>query len=261
MPKKISQEEIQNLILKEIRSFNILSGYQMLNESSMSRVLGEYFNLGFIIITGDRSCWAEQGGRDCSPEEEKEQAEKNKKNEKLIRQDIKNAGFGFVPTYGGFKEKIMHDGMVCYLDNPHPEKSFIIPAKKIASEHPRADYESLRKLGVELCIKYNQDSFLYKPPQKVDKSAYFIDKHDKVESTFSNVKVDDIAQQYFTALRKDANKIGNGGTEPDKAKDKRRFSLLESKSSEGKWYFFIPKSPRDTSEARSRYGEFFFKIL
>ena len=55
-------------------------GYQLVTEASLGRVLGKYFEIGFIIISAERSCEAEQG-RECSEDEEYEQEKLNKQNQ------------------------------------------------------------------------------------------------------------------------------------------------------------------------------------
>ena len=102
-----------------------MSKYQLVTEASLARVLGKYFETGFIIISAERGCASEKQ-RDCTEEEEMEQEQKNKKNERAIRQDIREAGFGFVPAFGGFRELVQdkETGDVSFQDNPNPEASF-----------------------------------------------------------------------------------------------------------------------------------------
>ena len=106
------------------------------------------------------------------------------------------------------------------------------------------DSEELRQLGMELSAKYNQDSFLFKPPASEDSSAHWITRTGKKEMSFDDVVANDLEQIYFTKLRK---KPG-------------RFSLTENSGGQRKFALYIPRAPRSVAEARSRYGEIFIKL-
>lgn len=240
---KLNTEILTEMVLRELNTKRILNETQILTEASLARVLTKYFDIGFIALSADRSCEAEKGG-DCTPEDKQAQEQRNTQNENEIRKDIRNAGFGFIPTYGGFRELIVDPdtGKEAYMDNPNPEMSFIVPAKKAASTEDRKDYEELKNLGVQLAKKYNQDSFLYKPPTNIDKKAYFITKTGDIDMEFENVKPNDLTQIYFTQLRKGK---------------KDRFSLTEGKDI--RFVVYVPKPPVDVSAARRRYGEIFLR--
>ena len=93
---------------------------------------------------------------------------------------------------------------------------------------------------MELCKKYNQDSFLFKPPSNVDRNAYWITRNGDIDMTFNDVVPNDLEQIYFTKLRKKSG----------------RFSLTEGQEPA----IFIPRSPETTADARRRYGEIFIRI-
>lgn len=238
---KITKKQ-SNKIEQIVDSLIIKEEHQTLSEATLARVISKYFDLGFIIVSSDRSFEADHG-RKGTEEEIVAQRDKNKKNEKQIRKDIATAGFGFVPTYGGFREEVVDaQGNKKLVDNPEPEKSFIIPAQKVGTSK-KADYKGLYRLGIALAKKYNQDSFFYKPPQDVTERSFYIDKTGKKDMTFDDVTVNDLEQIYFSRLRK-AN--------PD-----RRFTFLEENK---KFILYIPKSPATVAEARKRYGEIFIRI-
>jgi len=224
------------------RCEQILVECQVLTEATLARVLDKYFDLGFMVITADRTCEAEKGSP-CSEEELATQKATNKQNEENLKADLATGGFGFVPTYGGFRERVVdpETGEEKLLDNPEQELSFIVPAQKRGSKGQEAgDAEDLKNLGMELSAKYNQDSFLYKPPSSEDSAAYWITRSGKVEMTFENVAANDLEQIYFTKLRK---KPG-------------RFSLTENQQ----FALYVPKTPRSPAEARKRFGEIFIRV-
>lgn len=212
-----------------------------INEASFAKVVTDYFDYGFIIISASRTCKAEMG-KTCTEEEELEQRRKNNQNEKQMRKDLASSGFGYIPTYGGYKEKVIdkETGKVSYVDNPNAEPSFIVPAIKVGTTNKKLDHERLKELGISLSKKYNQDEFLYKPPNSVDKNAYFVTKDGSESMKFDDVKINDMSQIYFTYLRK------RGGN--------RRFSLTTES------VLYIDASPLSLSEARKRYGEIFLRI-
>jgi len=230
---------LKKLILEEYSKKKIKNNWQVLSEVSLGRVLNKYYDIGFIIISADRSCEAEKGSP-CDDAGNLEQAQLNKKNEQQIRADIRAAGFAYVPTYGGYREDVVdpETGETSQVDNPEPEASFIVPAQK-QSQRGSEDHEDLKRLGAQLSQKYNQDSFLYKPPNSLDKKAYYVTKDGEVDMTFDDVVPNDLSQIYFTRLRK--------------AKTDRRFSMTEN-------IYFVPQAPSSVSEARRRRGEIFIRV-
>ena len=229
-----------------------MSKYQLVTEASLARVLGKYFETGFMIVSAERGCESEKK-RDCTEEEGMEQEQQNKKNERAIRQDIREAGFGFVPAFGGFRELVQdkETGDVSFRDNPNPEASFVVPMK------PGKSLDELRDLGVQLSAKYNQDSFLYKPPATDDNKAYFIDKYGNVETSFSNVTVGDMSQVYFTYLRKNSPNRRFSLTDPGAGEqaDSEEENLIREN-----FVMYIPRSPKTFGEAKQRMGEIFIRV-
>jgi hypothetical protein len=224
--------KFKRLIEEEKKREWIIKNYQFLDEAKFSRVVTTYFEKGFIVISAERTCEAEMG-RECTPEEFEAQEEKNKKNDKEIHWDFTRAKFGFVPTYGGYREKITNpDGSEGLSQKPNLEKSYIV-----MNSHDNT--EDIKKLGMALCEKYDQESFLFKPPQAQDSKAYFIGRNGAVQMEFEGKTVSDLTQQYYTYLRKE---------DPIK-----RFSLKE-------WVHWAPNSPRSATEAYNRYGEVFIKF-
>lgn len=240
----LTKTQLKQIVSEELSKFKFRNSLQRISESSLSRILQNHYDIGFIIISANRSCEAERG-RECTPAEEKEQEAANIKNEKEIRSEIRNAGFGYIPVWGGFKEKVLdpETGAESFVDNPKQEPSFIVPAKKVGTDKTRSDYEALKELGKSLSVKYHQDSFLYKPPKAVDSAAYFITKTGDIDMKFDDVTVNDLSQIYFTKFRKKKEKTTT-----------RRFSLVAENT------FYLAKPPKDLSEARSRFGEVFYRL-
>jgi hypothetical protein len=224
--------KFKKLLIEEKIKDWVVNNYQCLTETKFSRVMTAYFEKGFIIVSAERSCEAEKGSS-CTSQEIEIQIVNNNKNDKQIRQDIRKDGFGFVPTNGGYREKVIgKDGTETYVDNPHPEKSYII-------QNTFEDTRRIEQLGKDLCTKYNQDSFLFKPPQAQDPKAYFVDRNGNILATFTGKTISDLTQQYYTYLRKE-NPI-------------KRFSLKE-------WVLYVPKPPKTATAAYERFGEIFINF-
>jgi len=222
--KQIIEEEKKKEWIKE--------NYQLLDEVHFSRVMTKYFDKGFIIVSAERTCEAEKG-RKCSAKEMEHQQWTNKQNDKDIHWDFTRAKFGFVPVYGGYREKVSApDGTESFVAEPVIEKSYIVP-------NNHENIEDIKKLGMFLCKKYNQDSFLFKPPNAEDTKAYFVDRNGGVIDTFTGKTISDMTQQYYTHLRKE-NPV-------------KRFSFKE-------WIHYVPESPDGATAARERYGEIFIKF-
>ena len=104
---------------------DLKDSFRVLSESSMSRILGKYFDIGFIIISASRDCQTIKGSP-CDEKELLDQIKTNKENTNSLAKDIKNSGFGFVPTYGGFQEEVEGTGEKVVVN----ELSFIVPAQQ-----------------------------------------------------------------------------------------------------------------------------------
>ena len=218
-------------------------GLQQLNEADMTRVLTKYVDDGFIVITSDRTCEAEKGlsgGDTCSAEESAEQDKINHQNYKEMVAAVRGSGFGYIPAFGGYKEKVVDKdtGKETSVDTDKPENSIIIVARPNIGK----DHEALKALGIEIAKKYNQDSFFYKPPNPEDTKAYYIDRTGGVDMEFSSFRPEDVAQEFYTQLKKGR---------------KRRFTALPENLEK---IIYLRQHPKSVWEARRRYGEIFLRF-
>lgn len=107
-----------------------------LEESNLSRIFNHYKNDPFIVISAERT---------PEKDETEEQAKKkNKKNTLSLKNDIRSAGFGYIPVDGSWEE----DGIVS------TEASFFIPKPS------GIDYSDFFDWGIEMCKKYGQYAVL-----------------------------------------------------------------------------------------------------
>jgi len=215
--------------------------YHVLSETAFSRIVTDYAESGYIVITSDRTCEAEKGSA-CSEEEEEVQALTNKDNLVQLKQDLRSSGFGYLPVLGGYREKVKDpktgedvlgdDGEPTRVDTDQPENSVIVMA--------RGNHEELKALGQTLAKKYNQDSFFYKPPNSVSRGASWIKQDGSIDMKFDDFAYNDLGQIFYTMM------------------DRGPKHRLSATISEGRELFFrIRTSPKSMAEARERYGEEF----
>ena len=200
-----------------------MDGIRLMNEMSLNRLFNKHFNDGFIIITADKAYIDD-------PKVAKDRY-------KQLERDVVNAGYGYVPVWGGYKEINPQTGNK--YDATSFEMGLLVPNQKLGnSDKPNKDFQ-LQDLGVSLANKYDQESFLYKP-QGEEKKAYWVDRNGAIDYEFGNVSVNDLAQEFFTKLNNAKNS----------SKADRRFSFVNE--------IYINKAPYSASEAYCRFGEQFF---
>ena len=225
--------------------------YHLLSEAAFSRIVTDYGERGYVILTSDRSCEAELGlpaGKECSEKDAALQDRVNKENMQQFLSDVRAAGLGYIPTLGGYKEDLIdpksgeavrdEEGKVVKVDTEKPENSVII----VARPEQGRDHEKLKNIGMVLANKYGQDSFFYKPPNDVDKGAYWIKPDGSIDMEFDSFTVDDLTQQFYTQMARGP---------------RHRFTALDESK---ELIFRVRTSPTSAAEARRRYGEVFLKF-
>jgi len=118
--------------------------------------------------------------------------DENNKRTIELKNDLKNNNLSFIPVYGGFKETNSSKAKV--------EKSFIVfPFNMRTKQY--IDFNDFANLILELGYDYQQDSVLIKYPE--DSPVYYDCRTGQPDDyKFTNIKLNDVAQEYFTALKK-----------------------------------------------------------
>lgn len=200
-----------------------------LNESNAKRVLDKHSKSGFIIISPCRGY--SDFNIDVEDNDAKQQLNRinNDRIKKMIS-IIKKTDYSYMPVYGGFIENIDTE----YEEHVY-ERSFIIFNKDKKGNEVGLD--KLFDLGIELCKKFNQDSFLFQKPGEHPK---YYDKDGNLDFECGDkVEFNDFTQQYWTDLHKNTMKYkDNVGLKPT------RFSFTEC---------YVNPSPQNFSERYSRY--------
>jgi len=236
---------------REKLQVDLEKNWQLLSEASIWNIVTKYMDAGFIIVSADRSCEATIGASECSEEQQEQQDHLNRENRNKLRKILKSSGFGYVPTLGGFKEKLIdketgevvtdpETGDPVLVDTEHPEHSFIVHSQKGAK--PGDNHEELRELGLSIASQFNQDSILYKPPNAVDPKAYYLTREGEIDMEFADFTVEDLDQIFYTQLAK--------GTQ-------RRYTHIPEHVERA---YYIPRPPNGMQEAVKRYGETFYRM-
>ena len=145
-----------------------------IDETTLDRILNKHGRNGLINISANRS---------DMPQED------NIVNTKSLISDLKNSGYSYLTTYGGYRGE---DGV-----EDDYEPSFIVFNK---TNGEKRDFEELRQFAILLCGKYNQDSVLIKAPNV---NPIYVDYNgQKVNKTESDIVwKNDPKQEYFTSLK------------------------------------------------------------
>jgi len=251
---KVSKRKLKKIIKEELRrqlfEYDLEKNWQLLSETSIYRLVTRYMDDGFIIVSADRSCEATAGIPECTEEQQARQDHLNRENRNKLKNILRGSGFGYIPTLGGFKEKLIdketgevvidpETGDPVLVDTEFPESSFVVHSQK--GDKP-GNHEELRRLGLQIAKQFNQDSILYKPPNAVDPKAYYLTSDGEIDMEFADLAVEDLDQIFYTQLAK--------GT-------KRRYSHIPEHVER---VYYIPKPPKGMQEAIKRYGETFYRM-
>lgn len=194
-----------------------------IDEMSLNRLFTKHSLNGFIIISANRH---------------ENTHEENNSRFKQLKAELVNAGFSYAPVYGGFVETDDNDEFT----EPVIEPALVV-FNYIAGTSRLIDNtgDKLKEIGLKLIDtnKYNQDSFLYAPPNSAER--YYINKNGGIEMTFTGKSINDLTNHYFTSIGKPSNPY----------KKEKRFSFTEQK--------YLNESPSNVGAAMTRYGEMFFR--
>jgi hypothetical protein len=158
----------------EMKGFHMKLVYELIkidlkkiNETTLKEMLSFHNKTGYVIISAWRS--------------ENDKSE-NKKLNDILKSDIKNSQFSYIPAWGGFVETDKNTGKKRRVK----KQSFIIfNRKKVKDELFETDNE-LKMFGKELAKKYGQESYLFKPKGD-EKKAYYIKQNGTIDMIFNSI--------------------------------------------------------------------------
>lgn len=226
----------------------VAEGYVPLDEASLTHILGKKkYGEGYVIVSACRGDW-DEGDR------EQNNRLNNEKTRELKRA-AKEAGFGYIPVYGGFIENFKTDKAKDVF-----ERSLMVFPYSNRGE--KRDFSELKDWAEDMGIRFNQDAVLIKEPDDENgepKAPYYLVTANRDGNAIGDrqewfgkdtYRVNDIAQQYFTSMHKKSRRH-------EKDDNPRRFSLTEGEGG-GVFEAFVLKDPKCYSGAHSRFmsGEF-----
>lgn len=149
----------------------------IINEETVNRILDKHAKHGFVIVSANRS--------------DKDKKTNNENAKKCIAK-IRKSGYSYFPVYGGYHDK---DNNV----KDSYELSFFITNFK--GKEAQEDFEPLKKLAIELCKDFDQDSVLVTEPngkpQYIDRDGKVVGKDDGGVTSINRIE-----KEFFTALYK-----------------------------------------------------------
>lgn len=206
------------------RPLRVPEGLVNLDEASLSHILRkDKYDEGYVIVSGCRASWSE--------DEETNRRINNEKKRELAR-DAKDAGFGYIPVFGGYIEKMgTTDAKDVF------ESSIMVFPRDTKGN--RVPFGELFEWAMKEGVKFKQECVLIKEPASedgTDKAPYYLVTSDYVgdDGTQHKVgdrldwfspgsyKVNDVAQQFFTSLRKKSRRH-------EFDDNPRRFTLTEGR--------------------------------
>lgn len=178
--------------------------YYYFNDSTMSRIL-EHAKNGMFVISAMRGGFPVGKSFEEFTPKEREKYTEDKALTKQLENDIKAAGFGYIPSVGGFNEEAENGDTVDVN-----EFSFIVP-----KSNSKMSNEEFVELAVRLAKKYDQNSVLIAGIPEIANGqiryvnpAEFIDVNwdGNKEPDFTETKVyrepDTKERPYYTAPKK-----------------------------------------------------------
>ena len=181
-------EKIEEGKRNEIYFENTL--YRALTEANLNRVTKGHDTTGYAIISASRSGdnMKSEMGQDLSDEQV---VDENNRRTFELSQKIKHLGYSYIPVLGGYQEQ--------GAKNPSFEKSFVVYPYNVR-KGTSADFEVFFNDMLKLGKEYNQDSILRKAPN--EKAQYIDCSSGKPTMEFDGMTLNDVSQEYFTALKK-----------------------------------------------------------
>ena len=141
---------------------------------TVDRLMKKHGDNGYVILSANRS------GKD---------EDYNTKATQMLIKDLKNSGFTYLPSYGGYH------GSDDVIDSYEP--SFIVFNYNEKGE-PQ-DWNKLYSFALEMCGKYKQDSVYVNAPGEapnyIDSNGQKINSHSS-----KNYVKNDLSQEYYTSL-------------------------------------------------------------
>ena len=188
VPEHRDPKNLDEDVMRKYWNIRHQSAPILLERITVDRLMKKHGDNGFVIVSAHRS---------DKPDE------RNTKATQALIQDLKDSGFSYLPTYGGYKGS---DGVT---DNFEP--SFVV-FNYDESGNP-TEWEDLHRFALDTCAKYEQDSVYVQAPGEAPE--YQDEEGNRVNSTSSrDYAKNDLTQPYFTSMSSPDEISGHGKTQP-----------------------------------------------
>ena len=222
---------------------------QILGEASFSRLLQNYEDIGFIVIS------AERGER--TPQE-------NTAETARLKAAINTAGYGYIPSMGGYIETDVETGDQVRVAG---EQSFIVPNGPYGGRREGFDPDALFSHAKNWAKRFEQESFLFVPPGG---PARFVDENGNTlqfgpTAAMSGIVFDDSTQPFFSSFQKGSQRerpfsyvSTQADVDAESAEEETSGIVAAGRYVRGCVFLNRPPSKGGgLNEARSRAGEIF----
>lgn len=155
---------------------------------TIDRLMKKHGDNGFVIISANRS---------------DESDERNTKATQELIRDLKNSGFAYLPSYGGYH------GTDDVVDSFEPNFTVF----NYDTKGNPTDFEDLYRFALDMCGKYGQDSVYINAPGKAPE--YHNAQGEKVNDTSSRDYIkNDLSQEFYTTFSSPDEISRHGKTQP-----------------------------------------------
>lgn len=209
---------------------------ELLTEVSLYRAVKEHDKDGYAMISASRQDCLDDKVENPSDEEI---FDENNIRTNSLKSDITKLSYSFVPVYGGYKEENSNKASI--------EKSFLVFPYDFRTKEI-VPFDKFEKDIIELGKKYNQDAVLLKRSDS-NPRYYYINTNTWDDISFNSVKLNDITQQYFTALK--------GWEDTSLNKKGRKWSGTPKRFTYSESYLNLPPQTIMGAHAREVEGELF----
>jgi hypothetical protein len=189
-----------------------------LREASLGRFMNYHTSKGYLAISASCGALTTFGTEQPSPAQFAQLKRINKTQTAALRAELIAGNWSFTPVFGSYQERVTDSATGEIRVENVDEASFLVFSDKEKGETDAENKRILIALGRELCRKYNQETFLFKPPGP-NTRAYYLTARGTVAAGFDSLRINDRSQPYST--RFSTNKEEDY---PNKAD--RRFSFV-----------------------------------
>lgn len=169
-----------------------------IDESTLWRIMDKHSDTGFVVLSANRS---EGSQFDTERGDYLRSREDNVNDYRKLVSLLKRSPYGYLPTWGGFREQ--------GRDTINPEPSFIVfPSKTKKEGGDAASFDDLLQFGLEVARRFNQDSIMVRYPAdyadetKAGRTTWVNKDGDDTDEFENDAIWNDEQQEFYTKDRR-----------------------------------------------------------